>query len=310
MFTLEGKRVYVAGHNGMVGRALVRRLATENCEVLTSDRNTVDLRNQTAVESWLKQHKPDIVLLAAARVGGVHANRSFPAQFLYDNLAIATNVIHAAKEHNVQKLLFLGSSCIYPRDASQPMHEEALLTGALEPTNQWYAIAKIAGLKLTQAYYQQYGCNFISCMPTNLYGPYDSYDLQNCHVLPALLRKIHEAKQKKQKTVVLWGTGTPRREFLYVDDLADACIYLIKHYSENETINIGVGEDITIRELANKIAEVIDYQGEFIYDASMPDGTPQKLLNIARLRTLGWQAKTDLKTGINLTYEDYLRRTI
>ena len=310
MFDLEGKRVYIAGHNGMVGRALIRRLATENCEILTSNRHTVDLKNQAAVENWFKKNKPNVVFLAAARVGGVHANRSFPAEFLYDNLAIAINVIQAAKETDVQKLLFLGSSCIYPRLASQPMQEEALLTGTLESTNQWYAIAKIAGLKLTQAYYLQYGCNFISCMPTNLYGPYDNYDLQKCHVLPALLRKIHEAKMQKQKTVVIWGTGAPRREFLYVDDLADACIYLIKRYSEEQTINIGVGKDISIRELANQIAEVVDYTGEFVYDTNMPDGTPQKLLDVTRLSALGWQAKTELKTGIKLTYEDYLRRTL
>jgi len=308
LFSLDNKRVYVAGHNGMVGSALVRRLANENCEILTVDRKQVDLRDQTAITAWLAQNKPDVIFLAAATVGGIHANRSKPAQFLYNNLMIASNIIHAAKECGVQKLLFLGSSCIYPRNASQPITEEALLTGSLEPTNEWYAIAKIAGLKLTESYRQEYGCDFISCMPTNLYGPLDNYDLENSHVLPALLRKIHEAKHQNQKTVTLWGTGKPRREFLFVDDLADACVYLIKHYSDSKTINIGTGTDFMISELAETIAEVLGFKCEFTYDTSMPDGTPQKLLDISRLKALNWVAKTNLQTGIKFTYEEYLRR--
>lgn len=308
IFSLNNKRVYVAGHNGMVGSALVRRLANENCEILTVDRKQVDLRDQTAITAWLAQNKPDVIFLAAATVGGIHANRSKPAQFLYNNLMIASNIIHGAKECGVQKLLFLGSSCIYPRNASQPITEEALLTGSLEPTNEWYAIAKIAGLKLAESYRQEYGCDFISCMPTNLYGLLDNYDLENSHVLPALLRKIHEAKQQNQKAVTLWGTGKPRREFLFVDDLADACVYLIKHYSDPKTINIGTGKDLMISELAETIAEVLDFKGEFTYDTSMPDGTPQKLLDISRLKALSWAAKTNLQTGIKFTYEDYLRR--
>lgn len=308
LFSLDNKRVYVAGHNGMVGSALVRRLANENCEILTVDRKQVDLRDQTATTAWLTQNKPNVIFLAAATVGGIHANRSKPAQFLYNNLMIASNIIHAAKECGVQKLLFLGSSCIYPRNASQPIAEEALLTGSLEPTNEWYAIAKIAGLKLAESYRQEYGCDFISCMPTNLYGPLDNYDLENSHVLPALLRKIHEAKQQNQKAVTLWGTGKPRREFLFVDDLADACVYLIKHYSEPRTINIGTGEDMMISKLAETIAEVLGFKGEFTYDTSMPDGTPQKLLDISRLKALNWVAKTNLQTGIKLTYKEYLGR--
>lgn len=307
---LVGKRVYIAGHNGMVGRSLVRRLATEDCEILTVDRNKVDLCCQNVVDLWLKQNKPDIIILAAAKVGGINANNKFPVDFLYNNLMIAANIINSAKKYDVQKLLFLGSSCIYPRNAVQPIQESALLTSSLEPTNQWYAIAKIAGLKLTEAYRNQYGCDFISCMPTNLYGPFDNYDLQNSHVLPALLRKIHEAKKNNQSYVSIWGTGTPRREFLYVDDLADACIYLIKYYSDGTTINVGVGTDITISELAKTIAKIVDFNGEFIYDTTMPDGAPQKLLNIKALQNLGWSAKTDLGTGIKMCYADYLRRKI
>lgn len=310
LFSLNNKRVYIAGHNGMVGRALMRRLATENCEIIKADRKEVDLRDQQAVSKWLVQNKPDVIFLAAATVGGIHANRSKPAKFLYDNLMIASNIIHAAKECGVQKLLFLGSSCIYPRNATQPMQEAALLTGSLEPTNEWYAIAKIAGLKLTEAYRKEYGCDFISCMPTNLYGPFDNYDLENSHVLPALLRKIHEAKQKNQKSVTLWGSGKPRREFLFVDDLADACVHLINHYADSQTINIGVGKDMSITSLAETIARVIEYSGEFNYDTTMPDGTPQKLLDISRIKALDWEAKTTLETGITLTYEDYLRRNL
>lgn len=307
-FSLENKRVYVAGHTGMVGSALVRRLTSENCEILTVEKNKLELRNQDAVQIWFKKNKPEVVFLAAATVGGIEANRTFPARFLYDNLMIATNIIHAAYEANVQKLLFLGSSCIYPKLTKQPISETALLTGALEPTNQWYAIAKIAGLKLIEAYAQQYGCNFISCMPTNLYGPFDHYDLKHAHVLPALLKKIHEAKKNRQPSMTIWGTGLPKREFLYVEDLADACIYLMQHYSESCPINIGVGQDITITALAHLIAHIVGFQGQFLYDSTMPDGTPQKLLDITRLQALGWQAVTNLETGIKLTYADYLRR--
>jgi len=306
MFSLTGKRVYIAGHNGMVGRALHKRLLTENCDIITSDRRTLNLKNQTAVNEWMAQTKPEVIFLAAAKVGGIEANRRFPAEFLYENLMIASHIIHAAYETGVQKLLFLGSSCIYPKITPQPISENALLSGSLEPTNQWYAIAKIAGLKLAEAYREQYGCDFISCMPTNLYGPHDHYDLQTSHVIPALIRKIHEAKEKNEKEVTLWGTGTPKREFLYVDDLADACLYLMKHYSDPKTMNVGVGEDISIAELATAIAEVIGYPGDFIYDTTMPDGTPRKQLDVSRLTALGWKATTDLKTGIERTYQDFL----
>lgn len=291
----------------MVGRALLRRLQQEACEILTSTRTEVDLRDQQAVTAWFQYQKPDIVIIASATVGGIYANQSQPAEFLYDNLIIATNLIHAAKENHAAKLLFLGSSCIYPRNAPQPISEEALLTGSLEPTNQWYSIAKIAGLKLIEAYRRQYNCNFISCMPANLYGPFDNYNLKNSHVLPALLRKIHEAKITNKKWVTLWGTGQPKREFLFVDDLADACIYLLKYYSDDRPINIGSGEEVTIAALASMMANIIGFVGEFIYDTGMPDGTPQKLLNISRMKSLGWTAETTLNTGIQLTYQAYLR---
>jgi GDP-L-fucose synthase len=310
LFPLNRKRIWVAGHTGMVGSALMRRLAKEDCEILTVNRTELDLCNQDATFAWIKKNRPEAIFLAAARVGGIQANREFPAAFLYDNLTIASNIIHAAKVHNVQKLLFLGSSCIYPRLAPQPISESSLLTNSLEPTNQWYAIAKIAGLKMVEAYRIQYGCDFISCMPTNLYGLNDHYDLQNSHVLPALIRKIHDAKQNNLNDVTLWGTGRPRREFLYVDDLADACVHLMQYYSKEEPVNVGMGSDVTIAELADIIATVIGYKGGFRYDTSMPDGTPQKLLNIDRLAALGWKAKTDLQTGIQLTYEEYLERIL
>jgi GDP-L-fucose synthase len=308
IYPLTGKKIYVAGHHGMVGSALVRLLSKEACEIVTTEKTLVDLRNQSAVNSWFSQNKPEVVFLAAAKVGGIHANQSYPAEFLYDNLSIASHIIHAAKEFNVEKLLFLGSSCIYPRMAPQPIQEESLLSGPLEPTNEWYAIAKIAGLKMAEAYRKQYGCDFISGMPTNLYGPGDHYDLQNSHVLPALIRKIHEAKINQQPSVILWGTGQPKREFLYVDDLAEACIFLMKQYSEPEIVNIGVGSDLSIAELANLIAEILEYTGEFIFDTSMPDGTPRKQLDVSRIHNLGWQAKTSLKKGILQSYQDFLRR--
>jgi len=308
MNNLTDQKVFVAGHRGMVGSALLRRLAQENCIPLTINKDVVDLRNQDAVLNWMQQEKPDLVLLAAARVGGIYANKTYPAEFLYDNLSIATNVIHASHLIGVKKLLFLGSSCIYPRLAPQPMSEDALLSGPLEKTNEWYAIAKIAGLKLAEAFRLQYNCDFISCMPTNLYGPGDNYHPENSHVLPALIRKIHEAKKNNIAQVTLWGSGKPKREFLYVDDLADACIFLLKNYSQAETVNVGVGHDLMVSEVAQTIAQVIGYQGDFIYDTSMPDGSPQKLLNVEKMKQMGWQAQTSLVKGIELAYQDFLQR--
>ena len=306
VFDLEGRRVWVAGHRGMVGSAVVRRLKREPCDVFVVGRDELDLTRQAEVETWLGDHKPDVVVLAAGRVGGIFANNSYPASFIYENLAIETNVIHAAKNAGVAKLLFLGSSCIYPRMAPQPITEEALLTGALEPTNEWYAIAKIAGIKLCQAYRRQYGEDFISAMPTNLYGPGDDYDLEGGHVLAALLRKNHEAKVAGKDTVEIWGSGKPRREFLYVDDLADALVHLIKVYSDEPHINVGIGDDVSITELARMIASVVGYDGNFVYDASKPDGMPQKLLDVGRLHALGWRAETDLRTGLQQAYDWFL----
>jgi GDP-L-fucose synthase len=305
-FSLSGRRVFVAGHRGMVGSALVRRLAREDCEVLTAGREEVDLRRQAPTEDWLSARRPDAVIVAAATVGGILANSTRPAEFLYDNLAIAANVVEASRRAQVAKLLFLGSSCIYPKLAPQPLAEDSLLTGPLEPTNEWYAIAKIAGIKLCQAYRSQHGCDFISAMPTNLYGPGDNFDLASSHVVPALMRKIDQAKQSGSETVEIWGSGTPRREFLYVDDLADACVFLIQHYNGYEHVNIGVGRDLTIRELAETIAGVVGYRGGFVYDRSKPDGTPQKLLDVGRLTALGWQATTSLQDGLRQSYDWYL----
>ncbi len=305
-FALRGRRIYVAGHGGMVGSALVRRLMQENCEILTAGRGEVDLRRQQPTEEWLRAHKPDAVIVAAATVGGILANAARPAEFLYDNLAIAANVIEASHRAKVAKLLFLGSSCIYPKMAPQPMAEDALLTGPLEPTNEWYAIAKIAGIKLCQAYRKQYGCDFISAMPTNLYGPGDNFDLASSHVVPALMRKIDEAKRQGAAIVEIWGSGTPKREFLYVDDLADACIHLLKRYSGHDQINVGVGQDLTIRELAETIAKVVGYGGGFAYDRSKPDGAPRKLLDVSRLTALGWRASTSLEQGLKRSYDWYL----
>ena len=306
-FPLAGRRVWVAGHRGMVGSALVRRLASTGCEVLTAGRDVVDLTRQAETEAWLAANRPDAIFLAAARVGGIHANNSRPAEFIYENLAIQTNVIHAAWRVGVSKLLFLGSSCIYPRLAPQPITEDALLTGPLEPTNQWYAIAKIAGLKMCQAYRRQYGCDFISAMPTNLYGPGDNYDLEQSHVVGALIVKTHRAKMTHAPTLEVWGTGTPRREFLHVDDLADALVFLMENYSAEETINVGTGTDITIRELAETIAEVVGYRGRFVFDTSRPDGTPRKLLDVSRLTALGWTARIPLKEGLKQAYDWYVR---
>lgn len=300
---LANKRVFVAGHRGMVGAAIVRRLASEPCGVLTVTRSELDLKNQKGVHDWFETHKPDTVILAAAKVGGIHANNSYPVDFLADNLAIQTNVITAAHTNGVEKLLFLGSSCIYPKFAEQPIIEDALMTGPLEPTNEWYAIAKIAGIKLCQAYRKQYGANFISAQPTNLYGPGDNYNLETSHVLPALLRKFHEAKEAGKSEVVVWGSGTPLREFLHVDDLADALVFLLKNYSGVIPLNVGSGVEVTIRELAETIAKVIGYEAQLTFDANKPDGTPRKLMNSTRLMQLGWKSKIKLSDGLKSTYE-------
>jgi GDP-L-fucose synthase len=306
IFPLAGRRVFVAGHRGMVGAALVRRLAGEGCEILTATSGEVDLRRQDAVEAWFAAHRPDAVFLAAARVGGILANATRPAEFLYDNLAIETNVIEAARRAGVAKLLFLGSSCIYPKLAPQPIPEEALLTGPLEPTNQWYAIAKIAGLMMCAAYRRQYACDFISAMPTNLYGPGDNFDLAQSHVVPALIAKIHAAKLADSGPAEIWGTGTPRREFLYVDDLADALVFLMTRYSDEPHVNIGCGEDIAIGDLARLAAEIIGFEGGFVHALGKPDGTPRKLLDVSRMTALGWTARTPLPEGLRRTYAWFL----
>ncbi|QCO07149.1 GDP-L-fucose synthase [Azospirillum argentinense] len=304
-FSLEGKRVWVAGHRGMAGSAIVRRLEREGCEVLTVGREALELRRQAEVEEWMAAARPDAVFLAAATVGGIHANSTRPAEFLYDNLAIETNIIHAAWRTGVRKLVFLGSSCIYPRLTEQPMREDALLTGALEPTNEWYAIAKIAGIKLCQAYRRQYGCDFVSAMPTNLFGYGDNFDLQQGHVAAALLAKIHQAKESGADTVELWGTGTPMREFLFVDDLADGLVFLAKHYSEEPHVNLGTGQEISIRGLAELLAEVIGYEGGFHFDTSKPDGAPRKVMDVSRMEAMGWTASTPLHEGFARTYAWY-----
>lgn len=305
-FELAGKTVFVAGHRGMVGAALVRRLAEENVELLTVSRSEVDLRDQAAVDKWFAAKRPQAVFLSAAKVGGIVANNTLRAEFLYDNLAIATNVIHAAHVNGCEKLMFFGSSCIYPKLAAQPLREESMLTGPLEPTNEPYAIAKIAGIKMIEAYRSQYGSNFISVMPTNLYGRGDNYHPEYSHVVAALICRFHEAKISGAKNVEVWGTGTPRREFLFVDDLADACIHLMKTYSSGELVNIGTGEDITIAEFARVVAAIVGYSGEISYDTSRPDGTPRKLLDVSRLAKLGWRAKTSLVDGLKLAYQAYL----
>ncbi|MBO6609850.1 MAG: GDP-L-fucose synthase [Altererythrobacter sp.] len=303
---MSGKKVYVAGHKGMVGSALLRRLENEGCTLLTSDRST-DLRDQVAVNSWYSANSPDIVIVAAAKVGGILANDSYPADFLYDNLMIEANLIHAAHAAGVEKLLFLGSSCIYPKFAEQPIVEEALLTGALEPTNEWYAIAKIAGIKLCQAYRKQHSCDFISAMPTNLYGPHDNFDLSSSHVLPALMRKAHEAKLAGQPGLEIWGTGTPLREFLHVDDCADALVFLLKNYSELGHVNVGSGSDIAIKDLARLVMDVVGLEGEMTHDFGKPDGTPRKLMSAEKLRALGWVPKIDLRDGVASTYAWFLQ---
>lgn len=307
LFPLAGKRVMVAGHRGMAGSAIVRRLASEGCQTLTADRDDLDMSRQSEVEAWLAAAKPDALFLAAAKVGGIHANSTRPAEFLYDNLVIETNVIHGAYQAGVKKLLFLGSSCIYPREAPQPIVEEALLTGPLEPTNDAYALAKIAGIKLCQAYRKQYGCDFISAMPTNLYGPGDKYDLQNGHVVAALIMKIHAAKTSGAKDVVLWGTGTPLREFLYTEDLADGLVFLMKHYSGESHLNLGTGKEHTIRQLAEAIAGAAGWEGAFVYDTTKPDGMRRKTMDVSRLAALGWTAKTRFEDGIKAAYDWYVQ---
>ena len=308
-FELKGKTVFVAGHRGMVGSALARRLAQEDVELLTVTRNEVDLCDQAAVNKWFAARRPQAVFMAAARVGGIVANNTLRAQFIYENLAIASNVIHAAYANATEKLMFFGSSCIYPRLAPQPMREDSMLTGPLEPTNEPYAIAKIAGIKMVEAYRSQYGSDFISVMPTNLYGPGDNYHPELSHVVAALIRRFHEAKVSGAREVAVWGTGTPRREFLYVDDLADASIHLMKTYSESELVNIGTGEDITIAEFARVVAAAVGYGGEISFDTSRPDGAPRKLLDVSRLAKLGWQASTSLEDGIRLAYRAYLSKS-
>jgi GDP-L-fucose synthase len=306
LFELAHGRIFVAGHRGMVGAAIVRRLAQETCEILTVDRSEVDLTRQAETERWLIEAKPDAVFLAAGKVGGIHANNSYPADFIADNLQISLNVIRGAFLAKVKKLLFLGSSCIYPKLAPQPMAEDLLLTGPLEPTNQWYAVAKIAGIKLVEAFRRQHGADFVSVMPTNLYGPGDNYHPENSHVPAALIRRFHEAKLKQAPKVTVWGTGKPRREFLAVDDVADACIFVMRHYSADEFVNIGTGEDITIADFARLVAEVVGYRGDLVFDVSRPDGAPQKLLDVSRLAALGWRAKTPLREGLQRSYADFL----
>jgi GDP-L-fucose synthase len=305
-FDLTGRRVWVAGHRGMAGSAIVRRLARESCEIVTVTHSQLDLLRQADVHALMADKKIDVVFLAAATVGGIMANSTRPAEFLYDNLVIATNVIHAARSAGVKKLLFLGSSCIYPRLADQPMREEALLSGALEPTNEWYAVAKIAGIKLCQAFRRQYGCDFVSVMPTNLYGPGDRYDARDGHVVAALIMKIHAAKVANSATVELWGSGTPRREFLFSEDLADACVFVMKNYSDELFLNVGTGRDMTILELAECIARIVGWKGTFTFDKSKPDGMPRKMMDVSRLRALGWSAPTDFETGMKEAYRWYV----
>jgi GDP-L-fucose synthase len=305
-FDVTQKRVFVAGHTGMAGSAIVRRLKREPCTLLVVGRNELDLTRQDQTERYFSASRPDVVIMAAGRVGGIFANSEYPVNFLDDNLAMALNCIHVSHQVGVKKLLFLGSSCIYPKFAKQPMSEEQMLTGELEPTNQWYAIAKIAGIKLCEAYRRQYGSDFISVMPTNLYGPGDNYHPENSHVVAALIRRFHEAKIRSATTVVVWGTGAPRREFLYVDDFADACVFLLKNYSGAQFINIGTGEDISIAEFARTVADVVGFRGKIDYDTSKPDGTPRKLLDVSRLSAMGWKAKVPLRAGLTNAYADFL----
>jgi GDP-L-fucose synthase len=306
LFDLRDKRIYVAGHKGMMGSAIVRRLSNERCQILAADRATLDLTNQKTTEDWLAQMRPDAIFLAAGLVGGIYANNTYPADFIATNLAIALNVIRGAHVVGVKKLLALGSSCIYPKFAPQPMSEDALLTGPLEPTNEAYAVAKIAAIKLCEAYRRQHGCDFVSVMPSNLYGLNDNYHPENSHVPAALIRRFHEAKLTNASSVTVWGSGKPRREFLFSEDAADACIFVMKHYSQPGFLNIGTGNDVTIREFAEIVAKVVGYTGTIVYDASRPDGTPQKLLDVSKIRGLGWTAKTSLRMGLTRAYADFL----
>lgn len=302
-------KIYVAGHRGMVGSAIVRELESQGyTRIIGRSSSELDLTDQSAVSEFFAEVQPDYVILAAAKVGGIHANQTYPADFIFQNLAIQNNVIHQSYLHQVKKLLFLGSSCIYPKMAPQPLREDSLLTGPLEPSNEAYALAKISGLRMCAFYRQQYACDFISAMPTNLYGPHDNFDLKTSHVLPALIRKFHEAKSEGSQEVTLWGSGTPLREFLYVDDLAQACVFLMKNYSQEEHVNIGTGIDLTIKDLALKIAQVVGFEGEIIHDLSKPDGTPRKLMNVSKLKDLGWQAETSLDEGIPMAYQWFLDR--
>lgn len=305
-YSLAGKRVWVAGHRGLVGSALVRRLKSEDCTILTASRQQVDLRSAEQVNFWMRETRPQAVFVAAARVGGIHANDTRPAEFIYDNLMIEANVIEAAHRYNVEKLVFLGSSCVYPRMAPQPIPESALLSGELESTNQWYAVAKIAGIKLGQAYRRQYGCDFISVMPSNLYGPGDNFDLMHSHVIPALIAKFHRAYVQETETVEVWGSGKVLREFLYADDAADGIVFAMKNYSEEEIINLGSGQEVTIRELAETIGKVVGYRGRLAFDTSKPDGTPRKVVDVSRMAKLGWRAQTSLEDGLRQTYRWYV----
>jgi GDP-L-fucose synthase len=304
--SLAGRRVWVPGHRGMVGSAIMRRLRREGCELLISERDAVDLRRQAETEAWMAAYRPEFIFLAAGKVGGILANDTYPAEFLYDNLMIAAHIIETAHRLKAQKLLYLGSSCIYPRSAEQPIDEDALLTGPLEPTNEWYAIAKIAGIKLCQSYRREYGDDFISAMPTNLYGPFDNFDLNSSHVMPALIRKTHEAKLRGDRQVVIWGTGDARREFLHVDDCADALVHLMKTYSDSRHLNVGSGEDGTILEIVRTVCEVVGFEGEIVRDLEKPDGMPRKLMSSARLRASGWAPRIPLRDGLAATYAWYL----
>ncbi len=305
-YTLRNKRVWVAGHRGLVGSAIVRRLQGEGCEIVTAPRDSVDLRRPEQLERWMRDVRPQAVFLAAARVGGIYANDTRPAEFIYDNLMIQSNVVEASRRAEVEKLLLMGSSCIYPRLAPQPIPESALLTGPLEPTNQWYAIAKIAGIKLGQAYRRQYGCDFISVMPTNLYGPGDNFDLMQSHVVPALMVKAHEAKVARAPSIDVWGTGAVRREFLYVDDAADGMVFLMQHYSDDGIVNLGTGRDVPIIDLVGMVCRAVGYQGDIRFDTSRPDGTPRKVVDVSRVNQLGWSARTPLAQGLAETYRWYL----
>lgn len=307
-YSLSGKRIWICGHNGMVGSAIVRRLQSEeNVSILTSDRQEVDLVNQASVQNWVAKNKPDVIFLAAAKVGGIRANNTYPADFIYLNTMIAANVIQAAYKNNVEKLLFLGSSCIYPKMAAQPIKEDALLTGPLEPTNQWYAIAKISGIMMAQAYRAQYNCDFISAMPTNLYGPNDNFHMENSHVIPAIIQKVHTAKLNNDPTIEIWGTGKIYREFMHADDCADGLVFLMKNYSQHEHINLGAGKDITILELTETVMKVVGYHGKIVHDFSKPDGPPRKIMDNSRLSALGWSPKPGLEDGLSNAYEWFLK---